>query len=103
MTLRALHGLHQRGDQTQCNRGNSRIETKGTSGGKGSQQPREGQRKDSGPEQVGRDGEGHTNLSVREGEDLSGVGEWHGPFSRRVERSEQEHKEGNETNVSIAR
>jgi hypothetical protein len=40
---------------------------------------------------------------VREGEDLGRVGEWNGPFTWRVEGSEQEDKEGNETDVSGAR
>ena len=85
------------------NQGNSRIEAEGTSGAKGGQQPWEGQRKDGSPEQVGRDSKGHTNLSMREGEDLSGVGEWHGTFTWRVEGGEQEDKESNETDVSGAR
>ena len=33
------------------------------------------------PEQVGRDGKGHTNLLMREWEDLGGVGKWHGTFT----------------------
>jgi len=86
-----------------CNQGNSRIEAEGTGGGEGGQQLREGQREDGSPEQVGRDGKGHTNLSVREGEDLSGVGEWHGSFTWRVEGGEQEDEEGDTTEMSGAR
>ena len=40
---------------------------------------------------------------MREGEDLSGVGEWHGTFTWRVEGSEQEDEESNESGVSGAR
>jgi len=40
---------------------------------------------------------------VREGEDLSGVGEWHRTFTWRVEGSEQEDEEGDETDVGRAR
>ena len=103
VTLRALWDHHQRNVQTQLNRGNSRIEAKGTGGSEGSQQPREGQRKDGSPEQVGCDGKGHADLSVREREDLGGVGEWHGTFTRRVEGSEQEDEEGDEADMSGAR
>lgn len=88
--------------QTQRDQGSSRIETKGASGSEGSQQLGEGQRKDGSPEQVGRDGESHTNLSVREGEDLGGVSERDRTFTRRVEGSEQEDEEGDKTGVGGA-
>jgi len=103
VTLRALRVLRQKSVQRGHSKGNLRIEAEGTGRGEGGQQPREGQRKDGSPEQVGRDSKGHTDLPVREGEDLSGVGEGYGTFARRVEGSEQENEEGDETNVGGAR
>ena len=52
------------------------------------------------PEQVGRDGKGHTNLLMREWEDLGGVGKWHGTFTWRVEGPEKEDEEGDKTDMS---
>lgn len=81
----------------------SRVKTEGTSWSKGSQQSWEGQRKNGSPEKIGRDGECHTDLSVREGKGLCRVGEWHRALTGRVEDIEQEDKEGNQTDVSGAR
>ena len=100
VTLRTLHD-HQRSVQTRHGQRDSRIEPEGTGGGESSQRPREGQRRHSSPEQVGRDGKGHTDLSMREGEDLGGVGERHGTVTWRVEGPEQEDEE--EIDVSRVR
>ena len=40
---------------------------------------------------------------MRKGEDLGGIGERNGTFSRRIEGAEQEDEKGDDTDVGVAR
>ena len=72
------------------------VEAESAGGAKDLQDAREGDGKDSGPEQAGGDGPGHADFAVGKGEDFGGIGEWDGAFAGRVECCEQEDEEGDQ-------
>jgi hypothetical protein len=76
-----------------------RVETKGADGVELVEKCGEREREDAGPEEACRDRPRHAHFAVGKGEDLSGVSERNGAFTRGIECSEQEDKKSDEAKV----
>lgn len=101
---RTLLGLRQPEEDHSASQSiHTSVETKGTSSTKSAKLAGEGERNDSGPEIVGGNGPGHTNLTMRKREDFGRVGEGDRTLTRRVESVEQVDEESNQSQVSSRR
>ena len=76
------------------------IEPESTSRSESSENGRERDGEDRGPEETGCDSPAHAYFSVGQREDFSRIGEWHWPLTRGVECGEQVNEECNQTEVS---
>ena len=77
------------------------VETKGSHSGESNEDSREGDGEDSSPEKTGCHGPGHTNLTMREGEDFGRVGEGHGTLAGRVKGGEEKDEEGDQAEMGV--
>jgi len=88
---------HAEGDDVETS-----VEAEKAGGAKDCQHTWEGDGEDSGPEQTGRDGPRHTDLSVGQREDLGGVGERNGSFTWAVEGAEDVDEKGYQSEMGSA-
>lgn len=97
---RELLGLrHEEVDKEESHDVETGVETKGSGRGQGGEHSRESDREDGRPTQICRDRPSHSLFSLSEREDLSGVGERNGTLSRRINGSEEEDEEGNDSDL----
>lgn len=59
-------------------------------------------RQDTGPEQAGRDGPCHADLTMRQRKDFGGVGKRHRALTGRVEGAENVDEQGDEAEMNVA-
>ena len=98
-----LHGLgNPKEDEDQCDNVEASVHAEGTEGTRALEKEGEGHGEKSGEAKASSDGETHADLTMREGEDLSGVGEGDGALTRGVEGTEQVDEEADETETKLS-
>ena len=97
---RALFSLrYEQEDENQCRNVETCVEGESAHRVEGAKDTRERDGEDGGPEEASRHGPGHANFTMRKWEDFSGVGEWDGPFTGRIEGGEEEDEEGDQAEM----
>ena len=95
-----LHGLgDEEEDQDERNNVETGVHTEDTDSVSLGEQEGESDTQEGSETKAGSDGETHTDLTMRQGEDLGGVGERNRTFSRGVEGGEQEDEQADETTL----